>query len=341
MALSVVLAAVAVATPRAALLDAIAPLNRGFSAKPADRKAVAAAIDVLAKAAPAQQAVPDIGGDWELVYTDAPDILGLDAQAGPFVRCSRIGQRISEREGTIENVIEYEPREWATSLFSNLKGDRLQQRVVTSFARREGAPATVDLKIRGVRLLPRQALGVSLESAPPLQLLGPLEPPFGSFEVLYCEGPEGPPLAEGDSAADESLDRLCRQASLTSLALTPRPASLPRPHSASHRPRSRTAWTSLPASATAPPSEWCARSRDTSRSTGGSGRERAGAQTSVLSVWRCGEGEGGPRGGRGPVREEVTGCDSEGIREATSSSPAAAAERGGLREFIRVGRTRC
>ena len=222
MALSVVLAAVAVATPRAALLDAIAPLNRGFSAKPADRKAVAAAIDVLAKAAPAQQAVPDIGGDWELVYTDAPDILGLDAQAGPFVRCSRIGQRISEGEGTIENVIEYEPREWATSLFSNLKGDRLQQRVVTSFARREGAPATVDLKIRGVRLLPRQALGVSLESAPPLQLLGPLEPPFGSFEVLYCEGPEGPPLAEGDSAADESLDLLCRQASLTSLALTPR-----------------------------------------------------------------------------------------------------------------------
>ena len=62
------------------------------------------------------------------------------------------------------------------------------------------------------------ALGVSLERAPPLQLLGPLEPPFGSFEVLYCEGPEGPPLAEGDSAADESLDLLCRQASLTSLA---------------------------------------------------------------------------------------------------------------------------
>ena len=117
--------------------------------------------------------------------------------------------------------------DWLT-LKLNLKGDRLQQRVVTSFARREGKPATVDLKIRGVRLLPRQALGVSLESAPPLQLLGPLEPPFGSFEVLYCEGPEGPPLAEGDSAADESLDLLCRQASLTSLALTPRHSPLGR-----------------------------------------------------------------------------------------------------------------
>ena len=66
-------------TPRTTLLDAIAPLERGFRASRDERRAVTAAIDALAAAAP-QQAVPDISGDWELVYTDAPDILGLDVQ---------------------------------------------------------------------------------------------------------------------------------------------------------------------------------------------------------------------------------------------------------------------
>jgi hypothetical protein len=33
-----------------------------------------------------------------------------------------------------------------------------------------------------------QVLGVSLASAPPLRLQGPLELPFGSFEVLYNDG---------------------------------------------------------------------------------------------------------------------------------------------------------
>ena len=86
------------ATARAALLKAIAPLERGFKADKQQRLAVDSAIKELAASAPLQ-ALPDISGDWELIYTDAPDILGLDAQAGPLVTCTRIGQQISEADG--------------------------------------------------------------------------------------------------------------------------------------------------------------------------------------------------------------------------------------------------
>ena len=75
------------------------------------------------------------------------------------------------------------------------EGDRLQQRVLTSFRRRDGSPNQVDLKIGGAAFLPKQLLGVSLEAVPPLKVQGFFEAPFGSFEVLYCEGPEGPPEA--------------------------------------------------------------------------------------------------------------------------------------------------
>lgn len=192
--------------PRAKLLEMIAPLERGFKASGQQRKEVSAAIETLA-ASTSQQFIPDISGDWELVYTDAPDILGLES---PLTACPRIGQQISEVDGTIANVIEYQPRidVWPVSLFSQAKGDLLQQRVVTSFTRRADEPTKVDLKIKGAAFAPKQILGVSLSSLPPLRLEGPLQPPFGTFEVLYCEGPEGPPT--GDAAAlDPETEGMC------------------------------------------------------------------------------------------------------------------------------------
>ena len=190
---------------RAALLETIAPLNRGFSMSKEQKKAVTAAIDALAAAAP-QADVPDLTGDWELIYTDAPDILGLDAQAGPFATCTRIGQQIDEAAGTISNVIEYGPREWASSLVGQAKGDLLQQRVVTSFNK---SGTKVDLKIKGLKVVPKQFFGVSLESVPPLKLEGFVEPPFGSFEVLYCEPALA--LADGEEVqADSSPIRVIK-----------------------------------------------------------------------------------------------------------------------------------
>ena len=188
------------AAARAALLNAIAPLERGFKANKQQRLAVESAIKELAASAPLQ-ALPDISGDWELIYTDAPDILGLDAQAGPLVTCTRIGQQISEADGTIANVIEYGPRAWAANLVGQAKGDLLQQRVITSFERRADAPTKVDLKIKGAAFVPKQLLGVSLAAVPPLKLQGVVEPPFGSFECLYCEGADGPAPSDPDVVA--------------------------------------------------------------------------------------------------------------------------------------------
>ena len=67
------------ASPRSRLLQLIAPLDRGFKASSKERNEVATAIQSLAEST-SQQFVPDLTGDWELIYTDAPDILGLDVQ---------------------------------------------------------------------------------------------------------------------------------------------------------------------------------------------------------------------------------------------------------------------
>jgi hypothetical protein len=121
-------------------------------------------------------------------------------------------------DGTIANVIEYGPREWASSLIAQAKGDRLQQRVITSFARRNDEPCKVDLKVRGAAFLPKQLFGVSLEAAPPLRVQGFFEPPFGSFEVLYCEGPDGPTRGEA-AALDPEMEDVCDLDGLSGLGV--------------------------------------------------------------------------------------------------------------------------
>jgi len=52
-----------------------------------------------------------LDGDWELMYTDSPEIIDL-AKSGPFRKVSRIGQSIDATAGTIASVIEYVPRRW-------------------------------------------------------------------------------------------------------------------------------------------------------------------------------------------------------------------------------------
>ena len=70
-------------------------------------------------------------------------------------------------------------------------------------------PTLVDLKIRGAAFAAKQVLGVSLDSVPVLRLgPGPLEPPFGTFECLYCEGGLETNALDGDMAEVCSIDGL-------------------------------------------------------------------------------------------------------------------------------------
>ena len=125
-------AAMSTATARATLLDIISPLNRGFKADQQQRRAVEVAIKELAASTYLKE-LPDISGDWELIYTDAPDILGLDMQAGPLATCTRIGQQISEAEGTMlvtmaelaARATTHAPRTWmlAESCASGPRGE--------------------------------------------------------------------------------------------------------------------------------------------------------------------------------------------------------------------------
>ena len=73
---------------KAALLDALAPLDRGFSATSSQREEVDRLIQKLIELKPASEA-RGLGGDWELCYSDAPDIIGLNG--GPLARLTRIG----------------------------------------------------------------------------------------------------------------------------------------------------------------------------------------------------------------------------------------------------------
>ena len=91
------------------LLDGI---DRGFSASSSQRKAVTSALEALKAVNPRPtDGAIGLSGDWELLYTDAPDILGLK-NAGPLAELRRVGQQIDAEAGTIENVIEYAPASW-------------------------------------------------------------------------------------------------------------------------------------------------------------------------------------------------------------------------------------
>lgn len=183
----------AVLPTRQTLLEAVAPLDRGFKATSSQRAHIASILGTLTQQQPAKDALA-LNGDWELVWSDAPDIVGssfgealvgVGGLSGPLAAAVRIGQSIDAQVGTITNIIEYQPPEWLTAAVPGLAKDRLQQRVILSY---ETSGRRCDLTVRGAAIAPRTALGISLLALPPLELKGPLSLPFGSFEVLYNDG---------------------------------------------------------------------------------------------------------------------------------------------------------
>jgi len=168
------------------LLAAAFRVDRGFAASQEDRKAITAKLLDLAAFSPNAEPARSIGGRWTLLYTDAPDILGIPRTGGPFLELARIGQEIDEAGGTISNVIEWRPPRLLAGFADALAEDVLVQRVFTDYT--VVSPSKVDLKIKGLGFQPRRALGIDLPDGTRFELKGPLSLPFGSFEVLYSDG---------------------------------------------------------------------------------------------------------------------------------------------------------
>ena len=222
------------------LYDLATKTNRGFAANALERRTASEIIFDLARfntsREPAQDYYNDgrgggggsntptnsVKGKWQLIYTDAPDIVSLDSSKNPFstAKLGRIGQECSPPY--IKNVIEWLRPEWAKSLpFSGTDESRVLQKVVTAASATPTKPMTVELKVAGFELeagsdknghgdqhdhhqiddqtmakrnydwmsrIQKDGLPAGLLSLNPVDLKGPMNPlPFGQFEILYLD----------------------------------------------------------------------------------------------------------------------------------------------------------
>lgn len=168
---------------RGALLEAIKSLDRGFAATKENRSDVSGRIADLVRWNPTSDPTSKLGGNWTLIYTDAPDIIGIPTS--PFSTLGRIGQEIDASSGTIANVIEYRPSSFAVGIKDSVLEDAFVQRVFTDY--KVASPTTVELNIRGLGLAPQRIFGVDVPEAFKVNLRGPLSAPFGKFEILYLD----------------------------------------------------------------------------------------------------------------------------------------------------------
>jgi hypothetical protein len=178
--------------------------NRGFQAKSNDRARVQQLINELTILNPTREparAYYDVkkqpatesststttetsaAGKWTLIYTDAPDITGLQ-RTSPFLgaELGRIGQNCDPP--FIENVIEWIRPTWLPDVFGG--PDRILQKVVTKGV--ATTAAVVDLSASGIRLEPGASSSSSPWQLPPLDLSnGLFTLPFGRFQILYLD----------------------------------------------------------------------------------------------------------------------------------------------------------
>ncbi len=93
--------------PKAALLQAIAPVNRGLTMTAAQKQAIFAAAAYLEDINPNPQptAVPELlSGNWRMLFTTSEELLGIDRL--PLFKLGAIYQCIRADQGKIYNVAE-------------------------------------------------------------------------------------------------------------------------------------------------------------------------------------------------------------------------------------------
>mmetsp|Transcript_62108 Transcript_62108/g.74730 ORF Transcript_62108/g.74730 Transcript_62108/m.74730 type:complete len:333 (+) Transcript_62108:213-1211(+) len=149
---------------------------------------------------------PTVAGKWTLIYTNAPDITGLDTSKNPFstAKLGRIGQECSPP--FIKNVIEWKRPDWAKNLpFAGSDDTRILQKVVTKGLATPEEPLLVDLSVAGFELASGNGsidtglnLDIVQEEGWPASLLAlnPIDSkvneswntiPFGQFKVLFLD----------------------------------------------------------------------------------------------------------------------------------------------------------
>ena len=202
------------------LLALASSTKRGFSASQNQRKEAKKLCETLTKYNPTlEPAYPfylgedkvdtsdvtfSLSGKWTLVYTDAPDITGLDGGPLATAKLGRIGQECAPP--FIKNVIEWKRPTWAGNIpFSGTDDARVLQKVCIEAMANPKNPRIVDLKLVGLDLLgfggslieeraESDSMRGSIIQSPgeffeknPVELRGILKAPFGRFEVLFLD----------------------------------------------------------------------------------------------------------------------------------------------------------
>lgn len=152
------------------LLEGIKSVDRGFSATEEQRSMIREKIDELVRWNPSLEPAKKLGGEWTLIYTNAPDILNIPTT--PFSSIGRIGQEIDSTKGIIANVIEYRPSSLASGLKEAATEDALVQRVYTEYT--VTSENSVELQIRGLGVDPQRVFGFEVPEALKLKVQGPL-----------------------------------------------------------------------------------------------------------------------------------------------------------------------
>jgi PAP_fibrillin len=203
--------------------------SRGFQATQSQRKRAEEVLEELSRLNPSQDPARDyypnpgvngssphsssLCGKWTLIYTDAPDIVGLGAP-NVLAELGRIGQHCDPP--FIKNVIEWKRPAWSTDLLSSLLPSnvapalprRVLQKVITKARASSEEPLRVQLDVAGLQVSFDEETALSSEdggennsgttvqarglfgsylSNAILDVQGPLSLPFGEFRVLYLD----------------------------------------------------------------------------------------------------------------------------------------------------------
>ncbi len=158
-----------------------------------------------------RQSAPSLSGKWTLIYTDAPDITGLDPSASaaaslippppPSAKLGRIGQQCNAGEKTIKNIIEWKRPDWLGNILNGAaaastddsSNSRVLQKVVCEASASPERPFVVDLTLVGFELVGETAPGGSSSSGGGGGASSSSEktklPGLASFSSILNEGP--------------------------------------------------------------------------------------------------------------------------------------------------------